>query len=204
MWAFLGLGLSMGLSAGLSPGPLLTLVVTASLRSGWAGGSRVALAPFITDAPIIAVSVLLIGRLPPEVFRWVGTVGGLVVLWLAVETLRSARAAFVPGRPDLRADPRGELKRGVLVNALNPQPYLFWATIGGPAVVRGWRVSAWHALAFLLSFYVLLIGSQIVVAWLVSRRAGGLPPIWYRRVLAGCGLLLFAMGGWLIWTMWAG
>jgi threonine/homoserine/homoserine lactone efflux protein len=204
MWAFLGLGLSMGLSSGLSPGPLLTLVVTASLRSGWAGGSRVALAPFITDAPIIAVSVLLIGHLPPEVFLWVGTIGGLVVLWLGVETLRSARTAFVPAHPGLQADPSGELKRGVLVNALNPHPYLFWATIGGPALVRGWRISPWHALAFLVSFYALLTGSKVVVAWLVSRRAGGLSPVWYRRVLAGCGLLLLAMGGWLIWTMWAG
>jgi threonine/homoserine/homoserine lactone efflux protein len=91
-----------------------------------------------------------------------------------------------------------------VVNALNPHPYLFWATVGGPALVSGWRVSPWHALAFLLPFYSLLIGSKIVIAWLVSSQASGLSLTWYRRVLAGCGLLLLIMGGLVIWQAWNG
>jgi threonine/homoserine/homoserine lactone efflux protein len=203
MWAYLTLGLTMGLSAGLSPGPLMTLVVTASLRSGLAGGLRVALAPFITDAPIIALAVLLVGRLSPEVLRWVGTVGGLVVIWLGVETLRAARTATLPEGSGSGGDPRGELWRGVLVNLLNPHPYLFWATVGGPALVSGWRISPWYALAFLVSFYVLLVGSEIALAWLVSRGSGRLSVTWYRRVLVACGLLLLVMGGLLIWQTWS-
>jgi len=54
---YLILGLTLGLSAGITPGPLLTLVITASLRRGWAGGLQVALAPLITDAPIIIFSI---------------------------------------------------------------------------------------------------------------------------------------------------
>ena len=204
MWSYLGLGLSMGLSAGISPGPLLTLVITASLRSGLAGGLRVAFAPLITDVPIIILSVLLIDRLPPEVLRWVGTLGGLVVIWLGVEALRSARKATLPDGTGESADPKRELWRGAAVNALNPHPYLFWATVGGPALVNGWRVSPWHALAFLLPFYFLLIGSKIVIAWLVSSQASALSLTWYRRVLAGCGLLLLVMGGLLIWQAWNG
>jgi threonine/homoserine/homoserine lactone efflux protein len=204
MWAYLGLGLSMGLSAGLSPGPLMTLVITASLRSGWAGGLRVALAPFVTDAPIIALAVLFVNRLPPAALRWVGTAGGVVVIWMGVEILRSARNASPPGQAGVPQDPRGELWRGVVANALNPHPYLFWATVGGPALVNGWRVSPWHALAFMVPFYAVLVGSKMVLAWLVSRQAGGLSATWYRRVLAACGLLLLGMGGWLIWQAWAG
>jgi threonine/homoserine/homoserine lactone efflux protein len=203
MLAYLALGLSMGLNAGLSPGPLMTLVVTASVRSGWAGGLRVALAPLITDAPIIALSVLLVGSLPPEALRWVGTVGGLVVIWLGVETLRSARTATLPDESDPQANPRQELWRGVLVNALNPHPYLFWATVGGPALVRGWRISPWYVLAFLLPFYLLLIGSKMALAWLVSHQASALSKVWYRRLLTGCGLVMLVLGGLLIWQMWS-
>jgi threonine/homoserine/homoserine lactone efflux protein len=202
MFAYLGLGLSMGLSAGISPGPLLTLVIAASLRNGLAGGLRVALAPLITDAPIITLAVLLAGSLPPEALRWVGTIGGLVVIWLGIETLRSARKAVVPHSTQLGANPRRELWRGVMANALNPHPYLFWATVGGPALVSSWRLSPWHALAFLLSFYALLLGSKVAVAWLVSRSAGALSQDWYRRILAGCGLLLLGMGLLLIRQMW--
>jgi threonine/homoserine/homoserine lactone efflux protein len=204
MLTYLVLGFSMGMSAGLSPGPLLTLVITASLRSGLAGGLRVALAPFLTDAPIIALAVLLAGRLPPEALRWVGTVGGLVVIWMGVDTLRSAREATLPEASAAQAGARRELWRGVLVNALNPHPYLFWATVGAPALVRGWRASPGYALAFLVPFYALLVGSKMGIAWLVSRRAGGLSLEWYRRILAGCGVLLLGMGGLLIWQMWMG
>lgn len=75
--------------------------------------------------------------------------------------------------------------------------------MGGPALVAGWRISPAHVLAFLLPFYGLLVGSKIVLAWLVSRQAGGLPVIWYRRLLAGCGLLMLLFGAALIWQAWA-
>jgi threonine/homoserine/homoserine lactone efflux protein len=204
MLAYLGLGLTMGLSAGISPGPLLALVIAASVRSGLAGGLRVALAPFITDVPIIALAVLVAGSLPPEALSWVGTVGGLVVIWMGIETVRSARRAALPESTADRSDSRRELWRGAAVNALNPHPYLFWATVGGPALVSGWRASPWYALAFLVPFYFVLVGSKMVVAWVVSRQAGGLSLTWYRRVLIGCGGLMLLMGGLLIWQMWRG
>jgi len=204
MWSYFVLGLSMGLSAGLSPGPLLALVITATLRSGLVGGLQVALAPFVTDAPIIALSVLLVGFLPPDALRWVGTVGGLVVIWMGVDIIRSATRAELPSSPDAQAGSKRELWRGAVVNALNPHPYLFWATVGGPALVSGWKTSPWYALAFLLPFYALLVGSKMLVAWLVSSRSEGLSAIWYRRLLAGCGVLLLFMGGWLIWQSWTG
>jgi threonine/homoserine/homoserine lactone efflux protein len=202
--AYMALGFSMGFSAGLSPGPLLTLVITASLRSGFGGGLRVALSPFITDLPIILLSVLLSNSLPEAALRWVGTVGALVVIWLGIEALRASRHALLPGTQGTQAAPQRELWRGALVNALNPHPYLFWMAVGGPTLVSSWRISPWHALAFMASFYGLLIGSKIAIAWLVSRQAGSLSVTWYRRILAGCGLLLFAMAALLLWQAWHG
>lgn len=204
MLTFLALGFSMGISSGLSPGPLLTLVITASLRSGFAGGLRVALSPFITDLPIIVLSVLLSNSLPIQALRWVGTVGALVVIWLGVEALRASRHALLPGVHGPQAAPQRELWRGALVNALNPHPYLFWVTVGGPTLVRSWRISPWHSFAFMAAFYGLLIGSKVAIAWLVSRQAGHLSLAWYRRILAGCGLLLFGMAGLLLWQVWHG
>jgi threonine/homoserine/homoserine lactone efflux protein len=204
MLTYLGLGLSMGLSAGLSPGPLSALLVAASLRGGLAGGLRVALAPLLTDLPIILLAVLLVDRMPHGALRWLGAIGGLVVAWIAIETLRSARSASLPSDTAPAADPRRELWRGVLVNATNPHPYLFWATVGAPLLVKSWRTSPWLALAFLLPFYGLLIGSKVILAWLVSRGAGTLSETWYRRVLAGSGVLMLVMAGILIRQAWVG
>lgn len=202
MLTYVVLGLTTGLSAGVSPGPLLTLVVAASLRSGLAGGLRVALAPFISDLPIVALAVFLVGQLPASALRWVGTAGGLVVLWIGVEILRSARKADLPAETGAGGDPHRELWRGALVNIANPHPYLFWLTVGGPALVRGWAESPWHALAFVAPFYALLVGSKMAVAWLVSRQRGRLSLTGYRRVLALCGVAMLGMAGWLIWQAW--
>jgi threonine/homoserine/homoserine lactone efflux protein len=192
----------MGLNAGISPGPLLALVVAASLRSGFTGGLAVAFAPLVTDLPIITLSLLLVGSLPPEASRWVGTVGGLVIVWMGIEAIRSGRRATLPGGGGFRGEPRRELLRGITVNALNPHPYLFWTTVGAPTLLKGWEESPLHALAFLLLFYVLLLGSKAVIAWLVSRQAGALSQVWYRRVLQGSGVLLLAMGIWFVWQVW--
>jgi len=140
--SYLLLGLTLGLSAGITPGPLLTLVITASLRRGLRGGLLVALAPFITDAPIIALSLLLLDRLPPWAMTVVTLVGGLVVIYLGIDALRAARSAEVPGPTAAGGGQGRDLWKGALVNLLNPHPYIFWATVGGPALLAGWREGA--------------------------------------------------------------
>jgi len=199
---YLLLGLTLGLSAGITPGPLLTLVVTASLRRGLSSGLLVAVAPFITDAPIIALSVFLLDRLPPWGLKVVTVAGGLLVIYLGVDALRAARHAQLPARAEKSRAARGQLWQGVLVNALNPHPYLFWATVGGPMLLAGWRVGTAHAAAFLLGFYTLLVGSKMIVAWLVARQAGMLSPRGYRLALAILGLAMVALGGLLIREAW--
>ena len=70
------LGFSLGLSAGLAPGPLLALVIQRSLHGGLTSGLRVALAPLITDLPIVILALLLVGRLPraPSTSCWASAV----------------------------------------------------------------------------------------------------------------------------------
>lgn len=191
---YLLLGLSLGFAAGISPGPLLTLVITASLRTGLAGGLRVALAPLITDLPIIAVAIFALNRMPEWTLQVITFGGSLVVLLIGVDILRSSRSAtLMDGK--LQADQvNSELWRGALVNALNPHPYLFWGTVGAPTLLAAWRLSAVYPLAFLISFYGLLVGSKMAIAWLVDRQADGLPLAWYRRILLLCGAAMISLG----------
>ena len=51
-------GIVLGLAAGLAPGPLLVLVVAHSVRHGTREGVKVAIAPLITDLPIIGLAIL--------------------------------------------------------------------------------------------------------------------------------------------------
>ncbi|PSL52569.1 LysE type translocator [Saccharothrix carnea] len=89
----LGLGLALGLAASISPGPLLVLVVTSALRSGWKSGALTACAPLLSDAAVVAVTLLLLDRLPARALGVLGVVGAVFVVWSGVQTVREARSA---------------------------------------------------------------------------------------------------------------
>lgn len=195
------LGLTLGLSAGITPGPLLTLVISASLRRGWIGGLWVALSPLITDAPIIALALLVLDRLPQWAMAVVTVAGGLLVIYLGVDALRTARHAQLPSASG-EAGSGNELWKGALVNALNPHPYLFWATVGGPTLLAGWRERPALGVAFLAGFYTLLLGSKVIIAWLVGSQRRRLSPQVYRVVLVVLGIALLILGILLIRQAW--
>ena len=61
--SYAGMGLTFGLAGGLSPGPLTALVVGQTVRFGLREGCTVALAPVITDGPLILLAALAVGGL---------------------------------------------------------------------------------------------------------------------------------------------
>jgi threonine/homoserine/homoserine lactone efflux protein len=198
---FFLLGLSLGFSAGISPGPLLTLVITRTLGRGFGAGLRVALSPLITDAPIILITLLLFNALPPLLEQVITVTGGLYIIYLGVETIRSARHARLQTADATPAAARVDLWQGALVNLLSPHPWLFWITIGSPTLSRAWQ-SGWpYALAFLVGFYSLLVGGKIVVAAAVAGGRRFLTDAWYRRLLWAAGLLLCLFGVLLLWQL---
>lgn len=191
-------GLVLGLGAGLAPGPLMALVVTTTLASGFRAGVRVAFSPLVTDVVVIAVSVLVVGALPGRATAALGVAGGLYVMWLGIEALRdrpvriedrvpvedavpaaaAEDAATSAAGADRRTGP-DPLRRGALLNLLSPHPWVFWIAVGGPLLVAAWTSSPLAAVGFLAAFYLLLVGCKVLLAAAV---AGG------RRHLSDRGL----------------
>jgi threonine/homoserine/homoserine lactone efflux protein len=189
----LALGLALGLAAGVSPGPLLALVVTESLRSGWRAGVLTAAAPLVSDALIVATVILVLQDLPARVLPVIGVVGGLYVVWSGVTTWREAGGAAV--RPEGTGVTLGvALRRAVVVNLLSPHPWIAWATALGPMTVRSWRESHVDGAALVAGFYVTLVGAKAVLAVLVARGRDRLSSTGYRRALQAAAMLLLAAG----------
>lgn len=194
------LGISLGFAAGISPGPLSALVVTTALQRGVWAGVRVAIAPLLTDLPVVALSVLAVGAFPAGALSYLAVAGGGFVIFLGLDTYRKAdRASFEHQQADRR-----DLRRGFITNILSPHPWLFWLGVGGPLLVSAWDKGVVLATAFLVGFYGLLVGSKLFLAWGVAYGRGVLNLTWYRRVLAGSGVLLIVLGGVLIWQAAAG
>ncbi|MHC1725236.1 MAG: LysE family translocator [Syntrophobacteraceae bacterium] len=189
-------GVILGLSAGISPGPLLTLVITETLQHGVRSGVKVALAPIVTDTPIILLTLLLLAKLSGfgSILGGISIAGGFFLLFMAYESLSVKKIGPVgdPGRPK-------SLAKGVLANLLNPNPYLFWVSVGGPLMAKSMREGVMGPLLFLGGFYLCLVGSKVLLAVLVGRSRSVLEGRAYVHVMRFLGLVLIGLALVLFW-----
>ncbi len=195
MWTALATGAVLGFGAGVAPGPLLGLTITATLRGGWVAGVRTAMAPLISDTPVVLLAVLVVASVPRSIEQALALAGGAVVVWFGLEALGQARHAELPEAGDEADERRRALRRGVVVNLLSPHPWLFWLTIGATQLTAAVRAASWPGpVAFLVGFYGLLVGTKVVVAVLLGVGRTRLRVRGYRRLLGVSGLLLVAAG----------
>lgn len=187
--------LVFGLSAGLSPGPLMTLVITETLKQGVPAGLRIAVAPLITDAPIIIGSLFLLATFA-HAMTFVGIVallGGCYIAWMGVQNIQFR--GVESSTAGLRSSP---LRTGVIANLLNPNPYVFWLTVGSPLIFKAARPGILSAVLFLALFYGCLVGSKILVAVVVGRSRRFLHSRTYIWIIRTLGVLLLIFAG-LFW-----
>ncbi|MCF6291043.1 MAG: LysE family translocator [Desulfobacterales bacterium] len=192
------IGTILGLSAGLAPGPLLALVISETLEHDVRSGIKVALAPVITDLPIIVLTLFILAKLAHfhNVLGIISMAGGCFVLYMGYTGIRTREVALNTGEA-----PPKSLTRGILVNALNPHPYLFWFSVGGPTMTRAMEQGIFAAAAFVGSFYLLLVGTKIILAMVVGRSKSflnGRVYLYTMRllglILCGLALVLFGEG----------
>ena len=204
MIAALAAGLGIGLAAGVSPGPLLFLVITATLSGRLAHGLAVAAAPLVSDLVVVTVTLVTLGSLPSGWLTWLELSGAVVVAAIGVQTVREGRSAALPGVEDADAQPLSRaLRRAVLVNLTSPHPWLTWAAVLGPMTVTAWRAQPAAAVALVGGFYAALVGSKALLAAVVHRGRRHVGPVAYRRVVVGAGgaLLVIAVGMAVRWVM---
>jgi threonine/homoserine/homoserine lactone efflux protein len=177
-----------GLSAGFSPGPLLALVISQTLRYGVREGAKAAMAPLLTDLPIILLSLLVLRPLSDSriALGFISMAGGLFVLYLAYGCFRATRLDVA----DSRHKGPHSLSQGAAVNALNPHPYLFWLTVGGPAIIKAWEAYPLSAIAFVTVFSGCIVGSKVLVAIIVGRSKQILSGKGYGYIMRVLGLML--------------
>lgn len=219
MAELLATGLAIGLSAGLSPGPLLALVLAEASRGGWRRGALAALAPLVSDGLLIALALMALQRVPAPVLAGLEAVGGLVLLRLGYGVLRAkatAGKAQAAGGLAPAADAAGPgghgagagsapapaaqlapLWQGVLVNLLNPNPWVFWLTAGGTLVRQALAAGAAHLIGFLAAFFGALVGAQVAVALVAGQTMFGSPA--YRALLQLSGGALLVLGARALW-----
>ena len=195
--SFLLLGGGIGLAAGISPGPVLTLVLSETLRHGWLRGAAVAAGPLLADGPIILIALIFLRQLPNDAVRAVSLAGGVFLLCLAAATAQQSHSPrSLRGQS---TSTRGGLLRGLLARALSPHPYLFWFLVGAPLLLEAAHSSPLAAAGYLLGYYSTIVGSNVIIALALHPWAGRLSERTQQALLlvsaaalASFGLLLLA------------
>lgn len=184
---FLTIGTVLGLSAGFAPGPLLTLVISETLQHDIKSGVKVALAPIITDFPIIILTLFILSKLSNfhNILGIISLTGGLFILYMGYKSLRTKGVKI-----NLDEIKSKSFIKGVLANVLSPHPYLFWFSVGAPIMTKAISHNISAALAFIISFYAFLVGSKIVLAILIGKSKSLLSGKMYIFTMRFLGLVL--------------
>jgi threonine/homoserine/homoserine lactone efflux protein len=187
MAEFFTIGIVLGLSAGFAPGPLLTLVISETLQHDIRSGVKVALSPIFTDLPIIILTLAVFSKLSDfhNILGIISLIGGCVILFMGYESMKPESS-----ESDFSKTKQSSLVKGILANALNPHPYLFWFSVGGPIMSRAINLNVKALFVFIGSFYVLLVGSKMLLAVLVGRSKSFLSGTSYTYIMRLLGLAL--------------
>ena len=199
MLSYLILGATFAFAAAVQPGQFQAYLISQTLAHGWRRTVPAALAPLLSDAPIICLVLLVLTHVPPLFVRVLQLTGGVFLLYLAFGAYKSWRhydqALTAPRVPATRT-----VLNAAVVNLLNPNPYIAWALVLGPLLLDAWRRAPVTGVIFVVAFYLTLIVSTtaIILAFAVARSFG--PRV--ARTLVGVSAV--ALAGFGVYQLWAG
>jgi threonine/homoserine/homoserine lactone efflux protein len=181
-------GIVFGLGGGLTPGPLMTLVITETLKHGTKEGLKVAMAPLITDLPVVLLSIFLLSKLSELnlIIGIISLIGAMFLIYLGYESF-----TFKGVEIDTTFFKPQSLKKGIIANIFNPAPILFWISVGAPTVLKGYEVNLMASIYFVFLMYFCLVGSKLLTAMLVGKSRQFLKSRNYMLIIKILGMVLF-------------
>ncbi len=197
MIGYLVFGITFAFAAAVQPGPLQAWLVARTLAHGWRRALPGAFSPLLSDGPIIALSILVLSRMPAWLLPAIRIAGGAVLLAFAVLAARDWRRAATGGPAP--TGPPGSAPRSLLgaaaINFTSPGPYLGWSLVMGPLLLRGWRESPAHGVALLAGFYGTMVLAMALMVLAIGA-ARTLAPRANRALLGASALALAGLGVW--------
>jgi threonine/homoserine/homoserine lactone efflux protein len=156
VFEYLLVGCGFAFAAAVQPGPLQTFLLSSVAQKGWQRTLPACFAPILSDGPIALLALLVLNRFPETLSRILQAAGGIFLVYLAWASYRQWRRQTKPESVSNDSAPR-TLLQAVTVNILNPNPYLGWSLVLGPAVLAAWHKSPTNALLLIIAFYATMV-----------------------------------------------
>ena len=203
MLQYLLIGASYALAAGLQPGPLQAFFLAKVAENGWRRTLPAAFAPLISDGPIALIALLILSYLPDSFQEILQIAGGLLLLYFAWSAFRNWKTDQT-SNPEISTSTPATVLQAALVNLLNPNPYLGWSLVMGPAVLLAWGENPFFAISLLGVFYLVMISTSMVLillmgtTGLLNQRGRRTLLLISALLLAGLGIYYLGTGGWAL------
>ncbi len=196
---YLLLGMTYAFAAAIQPGPFQSYLISQTLSNGWRHTLPAACAPLLSDGPIIVLVVILLSHIPGWFINVLQCAGGVFLFYLALNALKAWRDYNTESVIDSSSS-RQSVMQAVVVNFLNPSPYLGWSLVMGPLLLKGWRETPVNGIALLAGFYISMIVSLmgIILLFAFAKTLG--PRV--TRALIGVSTIALACFG--IYQLWFG
>ena len=182
-------GILLGLSLGVPPGPVNAAIAAESVKKSYAGGIMIGLGAMTADflyliLTVIGVSVLLTGATARTL---ISVVGGLILLYLAVSTLKDFRN---PPREDEGNVLGHPYVKGLSLAITNPMGIVWWATAGAAFVAL---FNVLGVAGFMFGLFAWITSLSLAVHYAKSK-FNSLYPV----IMLASGLCMLAFGAILI------
>jgi threonine/homoserine/homoserine lactone efflux protein len=151
---FIGSGFAF--AAAIQPGPLQTFLLASVVQKGWKRTLPASFSPLLSDGPIALLTLLVLNRIPETMSRILQSAGGIFLVYLAWASYRRWRQPTMT-EPETNDSVPRTLVQAATVNILNPNPYLGWSLVLGPAFIAAWHQSPTNAVVLLIAFYATMV-----------------------------------------------
>lgn len=197
MLNYLIIGISFAFASVVQPGPFQAFLFSQSLMNGWRKTIPLVFAPLITDGPIIVIVLFSLTKLPPIFLQVLQCAGGVLLIYLAFKAYKTWKTFYSRKEPIITT--QQNIFKAVMINFLNPAPYLGWSLVMGPLLIKSWRISPVTGITFLTGFYgsMIFFSIAMVMLFAATRSLGSK----VSRIFVGISVVvLFLFGIFQIWS----
>ncbi|HVN49189.1 MAG TPA: LysE family transporter [Bacteroidota bacterium] len=152
---FIGCGFAF--AAAVQPGPLQAFLFSSVMQKGWRRTLPASFAPLLSDGPIAVLMIFLLNHVPTTMRVVLQAAGGIVLLYFAYTGYKQWKE-HAAVETDSGASPK-TFWQAFTVNILNPNVYIGWSLVMGPAVISAWKKGVANAAILVLAFYCTMVAS---------------------------------------------
>jgi len=195
---YLIFGIVYAFACVVQPGPFQAFLFSQSLAHGWRKTIPLVFAPLLSDWIVIILVLLALTNVPHDFLHVLQCCGGVFLLYLAYGAYKNWRT--FNQNENKKVPVQQNIFKAVMVNFLNPNPYLGWSLVMGPMLIKGWNETPAYGIILLLAFYGTMIICSIgmIALFSIARTMG------QRVIRASIGISVIALFAFGVFQLYFG